>query len=360
MKNVCVIFGGKSVESDVSVVTAKQVIQNFDFAKYKMIPVYIDKKGRFWSGKEYDKVATFKDFNPKKHKAVTFGGGVQGFWIGKKFVHIDCALICCHGTGGEDGSLQGLLNMVDIPYTCSSVEASAICMNKWSSKKYFQFLGLPITNFKVLVKGQDYEIENLTKGMKYPLFVKPANLGSSVGISKCKNLDDLKSAIEIAFCFDNTVIIEQGVENLIEYNCSTMKVDGQIISSQIESPHAWSDFLNFDDKYLKKGKKLCKKVNKTKIGKRLEKQIKQMAIFVHKEFGLEGVIRTDFLYDSQNKKLYINEINTIPGSLAFYLYKQQGFSFKDILNNLVEDALQRYEYDKNKTTNFDSNILANK
>lgn len=170
----------------------------------------------------------------------------------------------------------------------------------------------------------------------------------------------MKSAIEIAFFFDNVVIVEQGVENLIEYNCSTMKKGGQIIASQIESPHAWSDFLNFDDKYLKKGKKLCKKVKKINIGKRLETQIKKMAIFVHQQFELEGVVRTDFLYDNQNKKLYINEINTIPGSLAYYLYKQQGLSFKDILNNLIEDSLERYKYNNLKSTKFNSDILQNK
>lgn len=360
MKNVCVIFGGKSVESDVSVVTAKQVLQNFDYTRYKVYPVYIDKQGRFWTGKNYDNVQTFKHFDTKRQKPVTFGGGVHGVWIAKKFVHIDCALVCCHGTGGEDGSLQGLLNMADIPYTCSGVEASALCMNKLSSKKYFEYLGLPITKYTALVQGQEYDLKKITKGMHFPLFVKPANLGSSIGINKCTSTEDLQSAIDIAFCFDNTILIEQGVQNLVEYNCSTMRYDGKVISSQIESPYAWSDFLNFDDKYLKKGKKFCKKVKKVKIGKRLENQIKQMAQFVHEQFGLEGVVRTDFLYDKIAKCLYINEINTIPGSLAFYLYKQQGLSFKDILNNLVEDALKRYDIAQKISTTYDSKILNEK
>lgn len=357
MKNICVIFGGKSVENEVSVITAKQVIQNFDYSKYKLYPVYIDKQGKFWTGNNFDDVKIFNNFNPKKHKSITFQGGSGGFFIKRKFVKIDCAVVCCHGTGGEDGSLQGLLNMAEIPYTSCGVEASAICMNKITMKKMFEYLSLPVTKYITLNKEQ---YKNLTVNdvkLDYPLFVKPANLGSSVGINKCNNFNQVKQALEIAFHFDNKVIIEQGVQNLIEYNCSAMNINGKVVASQIEQPHAWSEFLNFDDKYIKKGKKFAKKVKKVNIGKRLEQKIKQMTVFTYEQLNMKGVVRTDYLYDKTNKKLYINEVNTIPGSLAYYLWKSHNLSFKDIIDNLITQALQDCENNKQISTSYKSSIF---
>ena len=357
MKNICVIFGGKSVENEVSVITAKQVLENIDYSKYKVYPVYIDKQNNFWSGKDFKKVETFKNFNPKKHKEVSFKGNCKGIYIKRKFVSIDCAVVCCHGTCGEDGSLQGLLNMVGIPYTCCGVEASAICMNKITMKKFFENLNLPISKY---MEVDFLKYKNITEKdikLKYPLFVKPANLGSSVGINKCNNFEEVKSALDIAFHFDKKVIIEQGVQNLIEYNCSTLKINEKVCASNIEQPHAWSDFLNFDDKYLKKGKKFGRKIKKIKIGKKLEQKIKEMAILVHEKFDLQGVVRTDFLYDKQSKLLYINEINTIPGSLAYYLWKNQNLSFKDLIDILILNALQKNKQDNQISTNFNSKIF---
>ena len=357
MKNICVIFGGKSVENEVSIITAKQVLENIDKTKYKIFPIYIDKFGNFYSGKNYDKVETFKNFKQKNHHLVTFQANSGGFYIKKKFVKMDCVVVCCHGTGGEDGSLQGLLNMINVPYTCCGVEASAVCMNKITMKKIFESLSLPITKYQIIDKNTYQLLESNDIQVNYPVFVKPANLGSSVGINKCYNFEQVQNAVEIAFHFDNQIIIEQAVENLIEYNCSTMKIKGKIEPSQIEQPHTWSDFLNFDDKYIKKGKKFGRKVKTVKISIKLDKQIKDMAVYVHKSFNLEGVIRTDFLYDKENKKLYINEINTIPGSLSYYLWKSHKLSFKDIIDNLIEDAIERKKENDKIITTYNSKIL---
>ena len=357
MKNICVIFGGKSVENEVSVITANQVLQNIDKGKYKIFPVYIDKKGCFWTGKNYDKIETFKFFKPKNHHQIIFQANSGGIFIKKKFVKIDCCLVCCHGTGGEDGSLQGLLNIINVPYTCCGVEASAVCMNKILMKKLFQYYNLPITEYQIINKDTYKLLDNADIKIKYPIFVKPANLGSSVGINKCNNFEQVQNAINIAFYFDNQVLLEQGVENLVEYNCSTMKINNKIEASQIEQPHAWSEFLNFDDKYIRKGKKFGRKINQAKIGIRLEQKIKDMAIFVHKELGLEGVVRTDFLYDKVNKKLYINEINTIPGSLSYYLWKSHKISFKDLITNLIDDAIERKHKFENVITSYNSKIF---
>lgn len=356
MKNICVIFGGKSVESEVSIITAKFAMQNFDFTKYKMFPVFIDKSGKWWTGKNFDKVETFKPFIPQKHKKVVLQAGSGGLYLKNKFVKIDCALVCCHGGFGEDGSLSGLLNMLEIPYTCCNVEASSICMNKITMKKMFEHLNLPVTNYICLDK-ENADWEQLISKLKYPLFVKPANLGSSVGINKCTNLDELKVATEIAFNFDNLLIVEEAVENLIEYNCSSMRYNGEIVASQIEQPQSWSDFLNFEDKYIKKGKKLHKKMKHTKIGQRLEQKIKTMTKLVHSEFGLKGVVRIDYLFDKQSKKLYINEINTIPGSLAFYLWKSEKLSFKDIMDIIISQGIEEYQKRQNLITYYDSSIL---
>lgn len=362
MLNVAVFFGGKSVEHDVSIITGRQVLANIDSAKYNVIPVYIDKNNKWWTGDDLDLSQTYLPFNQKKHKSISICAGENVFVINgfkQKRIKIDCAVNCCHGTCGEDGNLQGLLNLLDIASTGSDTLASSVCMNKIFMKRLFERFGFSIPKYITLKRQQIMEYENVK--LKFPLIVKPANLGSSIGISRVNNREELFSALETAFCFDEEVLIEEAVLNLREINCSVQKINDEIVTSDLEEPIAWEKFLSFEDKYVQNGKKSGQKRKlKVKIGKRLEKKIRDISSLCYEYFNLSGVIRIDFLLDDATKQLFINEINTIPGSLAFYLWKGKGISFKKLIDLQIEQAIKKREQKLLNKTNFQSNILSQK
>ncbi len=363
MLNIAVFFGGKSVEHDVSIITGRQVLNNIDTTKYNVIPIYIDKKNKWWTGDDLHLQQTYLPFVEKKHKNIMVLAGENIFAINyglkQKRVEIDCAVNCCHGTFGEDGNLQGLLNILSIPSTGSDTLASSICMNKIFMKRLFERYNFPVPKYICLNRSQIMEFENIK--LKYPLIVKPANLGSSIGISRVANKEELFSALETAFNFDGEVIIEEAVQNLREINCSVQKIDGEIVTSDLEEPITWEKFLSFDDKYVQNGKKSGqKRILKVKIGKRLENKIRKISSMCYELFNLSGVIRIDFLLDDLKKELYINEINTIPGSMAFYLWKGKGISFRKLIDLQIEQALQKQKQKLLNKTDFQSNILSQK
>lgn len=359
MLNVAVIFGGKSVEHDVSIITGRQVLNNIDKKKYKVIPVYIDKFGVWWTGKDLVESKTFLPFDGNKHKKISVIPGENFFLINglfKKKVRIDCAINCSHGTNGEDGNLQGLLNLINVASTGSDTLSSSICMNKIVMKNLFEKLNLPVVKF-VTLKRMDLMNYDKIK-LRYPLIVKPSSLGSSIGISKVYNSNDLFNALETAFNFDGEVIIEEAVDNLREINCSVQVINDEITTSDLEEPISWENFLSFNDKYILGGKKSRqKRKTKVKIGKKLENKIRDISKFCYESFNLSGVIRIDFLLNNETKELYINEINTIPGSLAFYLWKGQGISFRKHIDLQIEQAVEKQAQKLLNKTEFESNLL---
>ncbi len=357
-ENIAVIFGGKSTEHDISIITGIQTYKNVDREKYNVLPIYISRKGEMFIGNNLEKIETYADFNPKdkKIKKVSFCPGSNFLFLArnsnlfsqnfKKQIKIDCAILCCHGINGEDGTLQGLLELCDIPYTSSGVMSSAISMDKIIMKDVFVVNDIKTAKYTYFNKidyslNPDEILKNIENSLMYPVFVKPANLGSSIGISKCKDREQLDKAIEIACSYDSRILVEEGIEDNIEANCAVLGNSDYQASSKIEYPKSWSDFLSFDEKYIQRKMSADEtKVKKTKSNKKLpdeiESKIKIIAENTFKIFSCSGVVRIDFLID-KNYEIYLNELNSIPGSLAFYLFKDK-FDFKNLLNRLIDIA----------------------
>lgn len=360
MENIAIFYGGKSVEHEVSVITGLQVIENIDREKYNPIPIFIDKNGFWWKIKNFKDKKQYTNIKKAKKNRVFVQMGKRALFFGGIFlkkISIDACINCCHGTNCEDGVLEGVFESMNVPSSAPSVLPSAICMNKIVTKQLFDYYGYSQTKYLFFKREDNIDINVITKKLRFPIFIKPANLGSSVGISKCESVSEIQNALEIAFSFDEYVIFEEGVENLKEINCSVQKIEGNIVASELEMPISWEKFLTYEEKYISKNKNEKKRVIGVKIGKKIKNQIEQLSCDVYKKLNLDGVVRIDYLLDNKTKKVYINEINTIPGSLAFYLWKPKGISLKQhITLQIVQANEKQQNKDKNKT-NFNSNIL---
>ena len=382
-KNVVVIFGGKSTEHDISILTSFQVRENIDKTKYNVIPVYIDKSGKWWIGEKLNKLETFKQFKANNLSECAILPDSQYLYIKKfnhykKHVKINFAFLCNHGKNGEDGTLQGLLELSNITYSSSSVLASSNGIDKISQKRIFESLSLPVVPYLPLSKVEYEAMNNQLKidSMAFPLIVKPNSLGSSIGVSICKNQKQLKQALDLAFCFDDTVIIEMFIKKLKEVNISVLGNSQQVLLSQTEQPLTKDKFLTFNEKYCKgkKNKKITNKIkpyNKlsdgglnnmgrimpAKITQEQDEMIKTYSTIVFKQLKCKGVIRIDYIIDQNDETLYINEVNTIPGSFANYLWKDKGYDFTALLDEIIKLCEQEKQLQEKLKLTFESNVL---
>lgn len=387
-KNIAVIFGGKSTEHDISILSSMQVMEALDKTKYEILPIYIEKSGRWFFGKNLEAIETFRHFNLKGLSEVAILPTDNHLYIKKlgkfkQYKKIDCAFIIMHGLNGEDGTIQGLLELSNIPYTSSGILASSVGIDKLAQKRMFESLSIPVVPYTFLT-GREYEKLNKKirlESFTFPVVVKPNRLGSSIGISFCKNQKQLNNALELAFKFDDVVLIEKAVKKLKEINISVLGYNGDMLLSTTEEPITNHELLTFSDKYCggQKGKnatKLTKKVDNlsicsgTKSGMqslsrivpaRIDFNTKQLVENYAKQIftGLncKGVIRIDFLFNETKKVLYVNEVNTIPGSLAFYLWEYKGLSFTQELDKIIEIAFLEHQDKNNKTFVFESKVI---
>jgi len=364
-KKVGVIFGGRSVEHDVSVITGLQVLENIDKDKYDAIPIYIDKKGRWFTGDSLKKFINFKENNLKDLKPVTFSLRTNDYNLylhpessglfSKKIVDkIDIVFPTIHGTNGEDGTLQGVLELINIPYVGGGVVASSVGMDKILMKNVFKANNLPIVDYIWFYRNEWIDnnediIKRIEDNLGYSVFVKPANLGSSVGISKAKDRESLIEAVEIAIRYDRKIIIEKAVENAREINCAVMGYNDNVIASLCEEPLGWKEILTFEDKYIRSNIKGAGKNNRriipADIKDDIREQIEDLAKRVFIAIDCSGNSRVDFLLDGD--KIYVNEINTLPGSIAFYLWEGKGYPIKKLIDEMIEIAIKVHN-EKNK------------
>ncbi len=363
--NLAVIFGSRSVEHEVSVVTALQVIQNIDKSKYNVIPIYIDKRGHWHTGKALLEIKNYQDETKLLSRLSQINlknQEIQTSPISK--TKIDVAFVAIHGTYGEDGTLQGLLEMAQIPYTGSGVTGSALGMDKIMQKDVFKNNGLPVVDY-IWLNREDWEknkkdiVANIEKNLKYPVFVKPANLGSSVAISKAKNLSELEDAINLARFYDRRIIVEQGLTDIVEINCSVLGYKTLEVSV-CEQPIKSDKFLTYEDKYLKGGKTQgmasLSRLIPAPISEKLTKEIQEAAKAAFRVCDCAGVARIDFMLTNSGK-FYISEINTLPGSIAFYLWEKSGYPFPKLIDKLVDLAFERFEDRKQTTYSISTNLL---
>jgi D-alanine-D-alanine ligase len=371
---VAVVFGSRSVEHEVSVVTAMQILANLDQKKYDVIPVYIDKQGKWWSGEALKKIENYKNLELKnkiglgqyqqsiiaKERKIM---PLRGFF--RKPIEFDIIMPAIHGTYGEDGTLQGMLEMLGVPYTGCGVLAAAVGMDKVIQKAVYEKEGLPVVKYEWFLSKEYLEnkkevIERLEKKIGYPMCVKPANLGSSVGINMAKDKKELEWAIDVAKEFDTKLLIEECLEDIDEINVSVMGFEEARVSV-CEQPIKANTLLSYEDKYLKAGKTKgmanLSRLVPAPISEKLTKKIQDFTLRAFKALGASGVARIDFLVNIKKEIVYINEINTLPGSLSFYLWEKSGYPFAKMLDKLIELGFERYNKRNKINYCFDSKLL---
>ncbi len=361
--NVAVLFGGISTEHEVSIISGVQVLNALDKNKYNVLPIYITKTGQWIKGDEsFFKVETYKNLkkleDKKKFDVDSLFHDSASFLKFSKDEKIDVIFPVFHGRNGEDGSIQGLFEMANLAYVGCGVTASAIGMDKMLSKRIAQAINIPVLPGNWVNESN----RNIAMdGLKFPVYVKPVHLGSSIAVTCAKNNKELDEALEVAFFYDDKVLVEQGLVDAKETNISLLGNDPYEISPT-EMPVSTSDILSFKDKYLSDGSKSrgmasLKRVIPSPIKKDVERKIQEYAVKFFSEIGGGGIVRMDFLLTRDEKKIYLNEINTIPGSLAFYLWKEKGITFSKLLDKLVDLAIDRRKKKEKLNTIFESNIL---
>lgn len=381
-KQVGVIFGSRSCEREVSIISAVQLMRHAEQEKYDIIPVYIDESGNWYTGDALKDIGSFKPFNPDK-KGITkvfpdlsSGSGAllthaRGTGLFSKdrieiAARIDVYIIVMHGLHGEDGTIQGLLELANVPYTSTGVAGSALGMDKIMMKQFFRGADLPVlpgigvTRTRYLSEPK-IVFEEVEKELGYPVFVKPANLGSSIGVSRADDRESLEDSLELAFEYDRRVLIEAGLDKPIELNCSVLGYDEEIEASPIEMPINQDEFLDFKDKYLasggSKGMASLHRVLPAPIEDELRDEIQEMSRKIFRMLDCKGVVRIDYMFDKNAGKLYITEINTIPGSLAFYLWENAGVAYTRLIDRMVGYA-EKAHGDKNRANYaYTSDIL---
>ncbi len=386
--NVGVFFGGVSCEHEISCLSANQVMNALNRDKYNVIPVYISKNSDFYTGEALFDLANYADLDKlctTCEKIVLYKDGntvylkaVNGMF--KKAQNIDVAYLSMHGTNGEDGAIQGMMEMLKLPYTSSDVLGSAVGQDKAVMKQIFECEGIPmVDHFYFYCHDFDKDVEGYKKKAKkigYPLICKPANLGSSVGIEIIHNEDEFVDKIHEAMQYDFKLVIERMITNLKEVNISVMGSIFEARTSAIEEVMKNDELLSYKDKYLggsKSGKtKMPSKPVKGSKGmastsrkvpaditEKQQKLIEETALKIFKVLNASGVVRIDFMIDKDTEEVYANEINSIPGSLAFYLWKEKGIEFDEECDIMIDEALKRYRKKEKKTYSFDTNILKN-
>ena len=377
--NVGVIFGGRSVENEISVMTAAQTMAAMNEEKYNIVPIYISKEGHWYTGEKLRTTDNYRDMKAllasvtEVYFRPVFGDNnlykVRKPLFGSDVVtKIDVILPCLHGTSGEDGSFQGLVEMTGIPYACPNTLASANGMDKITMKMILKESGIPVVDYawfsdKEWLSEREGCIERSEK-LNYPLIVKPANLGSSVGIKAVHNREELIDAVDNAIKYSKRVIVERLIENLKEINCSVLGDYYDCVPSVCEAPVRSGEILSYQDKYMNGGGKQSQGMQSTvrEIPANLPKEstdfIQKAACDTFRALSCDGVARIDFIIDEATDEIFVNEINTIPGSLSFYLWEATGVKFDELVDRLIAVAFKRKRDSEFKTTSYSENIFA--
>lgn len=393
---LAVIYGSRTCEHDVSIISALQAASAADPNEYDIIYVYISQNGDWYTGEKLADISMYRSFDPRAAIRVIPMGG-EGklrlmqhpddklFPIGRlrQIAEADVVMPVMHGMNGEDGTLQGMLELWGIPYTSSGVLGSAVGMDKITMKRVFRAMDIPVLDDFCVERSEwkrsrDSILAKVANELTFPVYVKPSNLGSSIGINRADNINGLEDAIDIAVSYDRRVLIERGITDLMEINCAVLGYASDAVASVTEMPVRWTDFLSFEDKYLRGGKggkgskgapvktagsKGMQSLNRqmpAPIGEEMTKRVEELALRAFAALDCKGVARIDFLYDKQTDELYMGEINTIPGSLAYYLFEPKGISFAKMIDKMVECALLANANRNENVFSYQSCILSSR
>ena len=369
--NVGVIFGGKTVEHEISIITAIQAMNNIDTDKYDITPIYITKDNEWYTGGCLRYIDTFKDYDlikryAKKINLINKDGRYilqTSAFFKRELTELHLAFPIMHGANGEDGSIQGYLNIVGIPYVGSNVYSSAVSQDKAFVKMILKANDINTTNFvwfgERFYRNKKIDLFKQIDDLKYPLIIKPASLGSSVGIEMIMRKEELDSTIERVFRYDSKVIIEEKIEDLIEYNVSVLLTSNGNITSEIEEVTTNKDIIEYGDKLVSDEDSSIKRTCPANIDEGLRKEIELNALAVFKILNMRGAARIDFLYDNKKKLLYVDEINSIPWCYSHHLWEKRNISYKEMLNIMLSDAISQEVKHQEMITTMDNDIIKN-
>ena len=375
---VAMMFGGKSVEHEVSVITGIQAYLSMDTDKYDAVPVYLTKNNEMYIGEDIGRIESYRNIPEllKRSTRVILVNEDGGIFLqpypkklfGAKPVQIDIAFPCVHGTNVEDGGFQGYLKTVGIPFVGCDVTASAVGMDKFIMKAILRESNVPLLPAKLYTLSDyarmEYLLDTVENTFGYPVIVKPVNLGSSVGISVAKDREELTRSVDDAFRYATKILVEHAITNLREINCAVLGDENDAEASEIEEPMHSKEILSYEDKYVSNAKgsgqkgmaSVARKIP-AEVSPEMREKIRTIAVKSFKALGCNGVARIDFMIDEDNGELYFNEINTIPGSLAFYLWEPIGVPYKVLLDRMIILAQKRAREEQAITFTFDTNIL---
>ena len=388
-QTVAVLFGGRSVEHEVSVISGHQVMDALDQAGFPVLPIYINKQGDWYAGAGLHNLDLYREqtfhaaglknvyrvsLSPDRSiRQLVVHPGAAGGILGKSpKLWADVCFPVLHGTHGEDGSMQGLFELADVPYVGSGILASAIGMDKVLQKRVLEQAGIPTLDCLEVSRAEweadaDAVVKRVESTYSYPVMVKPVCLGSSVGVSRCADRTALNEAIDLALELDERALVEEALTDFIEINCSVMGPPER--ASACEQPMGYEAVLSFDDKYKHGGKKVggakaasagmagLRRQIPAPIGEAMTMEVQGLAVKAFRAIDASGVVRVDFLYEPSKKRLLLNEINTTPGSLSYYLWEEEGVRFDQLVATLVQIALDRHEEKRATVYSFSANLL---
>ena len=377
--NIGVFFGGRSTEHEISVISASQAMAAIDRDVYDVTPVYITKEGRWFTGEALTEVSNYRD--PKKllqqcsevYMRPAYGDSNLYLARRKMFgtdvaAHIDVAIPVLHGANGEDGTIQGLFDLIGLPFAGCDVLASANGMDKITMKMILQACEVPVVDYvwftdKEWFDNRQEVVDRIESKIGYPVIVKPSNLGSSVGIGRAADRERLVQCVTDATSYSSRIIVEHMVDNLKEINCSVLGDCDEYQTSVCEEPIKSGEILSYEDKYMggskgSKGMQASAKRIPADLPEATSDRIRFLAGETFRVLSCQGVSRVDVIMDEDNGQIYVNEINTIPGSLSFYLWEASGIPFAELMDRLVKLALKRDRQRQRKTTTYDANIFA--
>lgn len=357
-RQLIIVYGGRSCEHDISIITALYVYNALNLKSHNKLLVYFH-EGSFYVGKDLANIETYVDFKPSKFNKVIFCNG-NLYKISKKlvkFCKVDCALLCTHGGEGENGALQGFFEVNDIAYTSANVAASSLTMDKVLTKKMLEILGYKSLPYVTLGKDNaSSAIKEFTKKWGFPIIAKPSKLGSSIGISVARNQKQAIDAIGLGFRFDDKLLIEKCLEDFIEINCAAIRNGEEILVSLPEKLSFDSDYLSYDDKYMCNMKLPNNREYPAKIDDKLISKIQELTRQIYVDFNLSGVVRVDYLL--KNNEIYVNEINTIPGSLSYYLFSKLDINISQLVDILIKQSHKERLQKSSLVNSFSSQVLS--
>ncbi|MCY4073218.1 MAG: D-alanine--D-alanine ligase [Chloroflexi bacterium] len=375
---MAVIFGGRSVEHDVSIVTGHQIMGAFPEDLYEVVPVYISRDGAWFTGDPLLDLDKYADkgllqlegvasclLSPDTRHHGLIVNPLAGRFSKSDVKRIDVAFPALHGTHGEDGSLQGLLELADLPYVGYATLGSALTNDKAMTKMVLRQADVPVLEDFIFSRESwlsqpDQVLEEIQQRLAFPLFIKPATLGSSIGISRAESLPLLRAGIDIAANFDRRIMVEPAIADGIEINCSVIGFGDEFQASTLEQPLSWDEFLSYEDKYLRgdEGMKSAERIIPAPVNDALTTRLQQLSLRAFQAVDGRGIARIDFLVRPEQGEIYLNEINTMPGSLALYLWREEGLSPSQLVQRLVDLAREAHAEKRRNMYDYQTNLVS--